>query len=106
MPTTLTESDFLGFLYKVVQEHPEWARKAVNMIIEGSLEGFKTRISAEASKRAGAEVALAMAYDKLKKGTPADVKEKIEHVLANSFMFDGTPFTDALKKKKEDETPL
>jgi hypothetical protein len=102
MSITETKPEFLSFLYRVLEAHPSWAREAISVAMDGSISGYQKRVQDEMNKRAGAEVALAMAHNHLKKGIPQDQRNKIEHVLAHSFMFEGTEFAQDLKKAAGD----
>ena len=68
----------------------------------GGQQGFKDRIERENNKRVAAEIAVAVAYDNLlKKKVSSKIITMVEHVLANSMMFEGSPESNKLKEKLE-----
>jgi hypothetical protein len=93
--------EFLSAVYQVLQSNPTWARETINTVIDGFLNGSRLRYEQERDKRAAAEIALAFAYDHLKKGISENSRGNIEHVLAHSLMFEGTDLAKELSKKGE-----
>lgn len=88
----ITEQEWFNLIAGQLKVKPQW----MDVTIQAMNAGLQARLAEEVTKRADAETALSMAFDKAKNKLDPLNLETCKKVLKSSYMFGGTEYVKNL----------